>query len=448
MHVVIIGGVAAGMSAAAKLRREAPDVRVTVYERSGVVSYGACGLPYFIAGYTPDWHSLIVRPAEAFVASGVDVRLFHEVTEVVPASHQIAGRRLDTGDSFSDTYDRLLIATGANPVMPPFPGIGLPGVHSLKTIADAIEMRDILMKPETREAVVIGGGYIGLEVVEAILARGKPVTCIEAGSQVLLPFEPEIASVAVDALQRHGARVQLDERVTAIHGGDRRVCCVETNAGRYDADLVIVAIGVRPATGFLAGSGIALAPNGAIVVDREMRTSDPDIYAAGDCAEVYHQLYEANQYIPLATTANKCGRLVAGNLLGGHDRFGGTLGSAAIKVMDRQLARTGLSERDCRLLGLNWHSQVVEVPNHPAYYPGQETLRFKLIADRATHRLLGAQAAGAEGAVLRIDMLSVAIENRMATEGIGQMDLCYAPPFSGVWDAVLVAANAMKYGQK
>ena len=212
MRVIIVGGVAAGMSAAAKLKRESPDVSVVVYERFDQVSYGACGLPYFIADYTPDWHQLIARTPETLIASGIDVRLFHEVTRIEPERRRVIGRRQDTGEPFEDTYDRLLIATGANPVIPPFPGIELPGVHSLKTIADAIAIKEAIRRPETDEIIIIGGGYIGIELVEAVLAQGKRVHCLEAGSQVLMTFEPEIADLAVDAMRRHGADIRIGER--------------------------------------------------------------------------------------------------------------------------------------------------------------------------------------------------------------------------------------------
>lgn len=445
MRVVIIGGVAAGMSAAAKLKRESPETSVVVYESGDQVSFGACGLPYFVAGYNTDWRLLIARTAEAHRAAGIEVHLFHEVTKIDTAKKQVTGKRHDTGEAFNDSYDRLLIATGASPVIPSFPGINLQGVHSLRTIADAISLLEDLKRPETKEVLIIGGGYIGLELAEAAIAQGKHVRCLEAGSQLLTQFEPEIAETAAAALLRNGAEVHLNEMVTAIHAGSHRLCCVETDIGRYEADVVIVAIGVRPNTAFLADSGIELAANGAVIVNREQKTNLPDIYAAGDCAEVFHLLFDSNQFLPLATTANKCGRLVAANLLGGNVQFAGTLGSAALKVMDRELARTGLSEADCRQLGYEFHSQVVEVPNHPVYYPGQSNLRFKLIADRRTHRLLGAQGSGPDGVVLRIDIFAVAISNGMRTEEIGQLDLCYSPPFSSAWDAVLIASNAVKY---
>ncbi|NLC84819.1 MAG: CoA-disulfide reductase [Ruminococcaceae bacterium] len=445
MRVVIIGGVAAGMSAAAKLKRESPETTVVVYERDDQVSYGSCGLPYFVAGYNDDWRLLIARTAEAHIAAGIEVRLFHEVTAIDPTNKAITGRRRDTGETFSDTYDRLLIAVGACPVLPSFPGINQPGVHSLRTIADGIALLEDLQRPETREVIIIGGGYIGIELAEAALAQGKKVRCMEAGPQVLMQFEPEIAETAAAALLRHGADIHINEMVTAIHSGSHRLCCVETEVGRYEADLVIMAIGVRPNTAFLADSGVKMAENGAIIVDREQRTNLPDIYATGDCAEVYHALIGENRYLPLATTANKCGRLVAANLLGGNEQFVGTLGSAALKVMDRELARTGLSEAECLELGYDVQCQVVEVPNHPVYYPDQSSLRFKLVADRKTHRLLGAQGSGADGVVLRIDIFAAAITNGMTTEAIGQLDLCYSPPFSSAWDAVLVASNAIKF---
>lgn len=444
MRMIIIGGVAAGMSAAAKLRREDATAEIIVYERTGQVSYGACGLPYFVAGYNDDWHKLVARTAAAFEASGIMVRLYHEVLQVLPEQKQIRVRQVLTGEETVDRYDRLLIATGANPVRPPFPGVELPGVHTLKTIDDAIALKDDAMRPEVRDVVIIGGGYIGIETLEAMVALGKTVRCIEAGQQILMPFEPEIAQLGADEIKRHNAALHLNEKVTAIHSRHDRLCCIETDLGTYQADLVIVAVGVKPVTAFLAGSGVALAMNGAIIVDREMRTSVRDVFAAGDCAEVYHRVLEENAYIPLGTTANKCGRMVAANMLDNHQEFIGTLGSASIKVLDMELARTGLSERDCQRLGIAFQSTVVKVPDHPAYYPDQTPIHFKLIVDPKTHRLLGAHGGGAKGAVLRIDIFAVAIHNGMTSDELGQVDLCYSPPFAGVWDAVLVASNAVK----
>jgi len=444
MRILIIGGVAAGMSAAAKMRREDPNVDIMVYEKGDQVSYGACGLPYFVAGLNDDWKKLVARTAKQFEESGISVRLHHEVLQVLPEQKKVMVRNILTGEETTDTYDKLLIAAGANPIKPPFPGIDLPGVFTLKTIADAIALKEAVLRPQIREVAIVGGGYIGIEVLEAMVLQGKSVRCIEAGDQILAPFEREIADLAAEEIRKHGVALHLNEKVVAIKGDSESLCCIETDRETYKADLVVVAIGVRPETSFLAGSGIELARSGAVKVDREMRTNFPDIYAAGDCAEVYHRVLEENVFIPLATTANKCGKMVAANLLGERLTFDGTLGSASIKVLDMELARTGLSERDCQQRGIPFESTVVKVPDHPGYYPNRTPIHFKLIVDPETHRLLGAHGGGAKGVVLRIDIFAVAIHNGMKAEELGQVDLCYSPPFAQVWDAVLVASNAVK----
>lgn len=443
MRTIIVGGVAAGMSAASRIKRDSKDSEVVVYEMGEHVSYGACGLPYFIADYNTDWQKLIARPLEKFIEAGIDVRLRHEVVRVQPDLKTVLVRNHSTGDVFTDKYDTLFIATGAQPIMPAWPGIELPGVFSLKSLTDSFAIKEAIKQSAVRHVTIIGGGYIGVEMIEAAVALGKTVRCIEAVDRILTPFEPEMSELATRAILDQGVEINLAERVVALEGKSH-IEAVRTDRGTYQTDLVIVAVGVKPATAFLQSTGIRMAANGALVIDREMRTSLPGIYAAGDCALVHHRISEDNHFLPLGTNANKLGRLAAQNMLGTHQKYAGTLGSAAIKVFELELARTGLSEIDCQRLGIDYQSIVVTAGDHPAYYPNPKPIRFKLIYERQSKKILGAQAAGEQGAVLRIDALAIALHAGLTTTELSQVDLCYAPPFASVWDVIHIACQAAK----
>lgn len=443
MRIIIIGGVAAGMSAASKVRRLSSDTEVVVYEKGRFLSYGACGLPYYVSGANDDYRKMIARTQEQFQEAGIETLLRHEVIKIVPESKQIMVKDLDKNRVFLDHYDKLMIATGTFPVIPPLPGRELHGVHLLKTMEDGISLKEKVASPDVQDVVIVGGGYIGIEVAEAMVELGKRVRVVELENRILKTFDSEITDMATRELIQHGVGIHTGERVEAITGTDR-VTGIRTDKGSYPADLVILSVGVRPATGFLKGTDIRLARNGAIVIDREMRTSVEDIYAAGDCAEVYSRVMEENTYIPLGTTANKCGRITGVNLLGKHEKFIGTLGSAAIKVLGLELGRTGMSEDDAKRLAVDYGTVWVTAADHPRYYPDPTPIHLKLIYEKKTRVLLGAQGIGPKGVVLRIDILAVAIHNRMTADEMGMVDLCYAPPFAGVWDAVHIACNAIK----
>ncbi len=441
MKVIIIGGVAAGMSAASKIKRTNPSAQVTVYEQGGVLAYGACGLPYFVAGYNEDESLLIARSKEQFEKQGILCRLHHQAVGLDPANKRVTVKNLQTGQVFEDSYDKLMLAVGAAPVVPPLAGLQKEGVFTLKTISDARQLK--AAAAPGKQAVVVGGGYIGIETAEALSACGCRVTVVERAPRVLTTFEPELAALAQDELTAQGVTVRCNESVTALEGGDA-VSGVRTDQGVIPADLAVLALGVRPATGFLADSGIEMLPNGAIVVDRTLRASLPDVWAAGDCAVVYNRALGENSYLPLGTVANKCGRLAGENICGGHSEFIGALGSAAIKVFDIELGRTGFSEEDAKRLGLDYGTVVVRGRNHPLYYPGSARITVKLVYEQGSKRLLGASLAGGRGAALRTDIFAVAIQAGITAPELGMTDLVYAPPFSGVWDIVNVACNAVK----
>lgn len=445
MRYVIIGGVAAGMSAAAKIARSAQGAQVTVYEAGDHVSYGACGLPYYISGENPEESKLFARSPQQLREQGIEVLTRHRVTRVAPEDRRIMARSLDTGDMAIDSYDRLLIATGASAIVPDLPGVRLEGVHTLKTLEDANRIRGELSGAST--VAIAGGGYIGIELCEAMVHLGKQVVLIEAEQHILSGFAPELSAMAEEELTRGGVALRLGERLRFLEG-EEHVRAVGTDAGSVPCDMAILALGVRPNTGFLQGSGIHLAPNGAVEADRELRASQPDVWAAGDCATVYHRVAMEQAYIPLGTVANKCGRLAGGNMTGRRDKFEGALGSAAIKVLGLEFARTGLSEREAGDLGLDYGVAAVTVPDHARYYPDPTPVVMQLLYDNDTGRVLGGCAGGAKGAVLRVDALAAAITGGLTLRQLGQADFCYAPPFAGVWDVLNIAANNAERGRR
>lgn len=443
MKVIVIGGVAAGMSAASKIAREDKTAEIAVYEKGGFLSYGACGLPYYVGNFNDDYHRMIARTKEEFDAMGVKTFLHHEVTGVSFADKTVTVKDKKSGRIFTDTYDKLMISVGAASVMPPFPGSEKMGVHLLKTMEDGIFLREYAKQESIQNVVIVGGGYIGIECAEAFLHLGKKVRLIEAAERILTPFDEEISGYAMAELERCGAALHLSEKVKSFAGGFG-VEQVETDKGVYPADLVIVAVGVRPSTGFLKDTGIKMAGNGAILVDREMKTSVQDVYAAGDCILVYDRVMEEDAFYALGTVANKCGRIAGSNIAGGREVFDGALGSAAIKVCGLEMGRTGIGEETAKKMGIRYKTALIRAYDHPAYYPGPTPITIKLIYEEGTRRLLGAQACGEKGAVMRIDIFAVAIHAGMTTKELGMTDLIYAPPFAGVWDAVHIASNAAK----
>lgn len=445
MKLLVIGGIAAGMSAASKLRRLDQEAEIVVYERGTFTTYGACGLPYFISDENDDHQKMIARSKAQFDEMGIQVKLRHEVVKVDPEKKQVMVRDLETSQLFLDTYDRLMISVGTAPIVPPFPGIELARIHLLKTMENGLRIKEIIEKPEIKRVTIVGGGYIGIEMAEALTTQGKEVRVIEMADRILSPFDRELTEKAEAELQKNGVSLHLEERLERFEGdGLEGVQKVVTNRGSYETDFVMLSLGVRPATSFLEGTGIHLAKNGAIVIDREMRTNVEDVYAAGDCAEVYHKVKKENDYIPLGTNANKCGRLAGANIAGAHEKYVGTLGSAAIKIFDLELGRTGLSEREAEALAIDVTTVFVESMDHPGYYPNATQLWIKLICEKRSRRILGAQIIGEKGAVLRVDAFAVAIHAGMTADDLGMVDLCYAPPFAGVWDAMHIASNAVK----
>ena len=444
MRVVIIGAVAAGMSAAAKLKRMKPDYEVVVYEKTDIVSFGACGLPYFVGGFFDDANNMIARSPEKFRETGIDLNIFKEVTAVNTDDKKITILDVKTGETFEDSYDKLMIATGASSIIPPIKNVKLKNVSTLKTMEDGIRVKEILNKEEIKNVVIIGAGFIGLEAVEAVKKLGKNVAVIQSANRVLnAVFDKEITDVLEEEIKSHNVDLRLDELASEFIGKDK-VEKVITNKGEIDADLVIIATGVRPNTGFLKNTNIKMLENGAIIVDEYGKTSVEDVYSAGDCATIKNIITNEDMFVTLATGANKLGRIVGENLAGANNSFQGSLSSSCIKVMNMEAAATGLTEEKAKSLGLNYKAKFISDFNQTNYYPGRDKIYVKLVYDADTKVILGGQVAGFKDSVQRANVLAAAIFGKMTTNQLGMLDLCYAPPFARTWDVLNVAGNVSK----
>lgn len=445
MRIVIIGGVAAGMSAAAKLKRMKPDYEVVVYEKTDVVSFGACGLPYFVGGFFDDSNEMIARSAEAFIKTGIDLKVFHEVINIDTNSKTLTVENSKTKDTFVDKYDKLMIATGAGSIIPPIKNINLENVTTLKTLDNGFHLKKLLNKEENKNIVIIGAGFIGVEAIEACKKLNKNITVFQLEDRILnAVFDKEITDVLQEEIISHKVDLRLNEAVSELTG-NTKVKGIITNKGEtIPADVVIIATGVKPNTSFLKDSGIKMLPNGALIIDEHGKTSIEDIYAAGDCASIKNIVSGKDTYVPLATGANKLGRIVGENLAGKNSVFPGSLASSCIKVMNMEAASTGLTEMQAKKLGLNYKAKFITDFNQTTYYPGRNKIYVKLIYDADTKVILGGQVAGFKDAVQRCNVIAAAIIGKMTTEQLGMLDLCYAPPFSRTWDVLNVAGNVSK----
>ena len=442
MHIIVIGGNAAGMSAAAKAHRSLKDSKITVYEQGEIVAFGSCGLPYYVADYFDDSPRMIARTPEAFIESGINLKLRHRVV-ALDAIKKVVTVENNQGETFVDHYDKLVITSGASPVVPPFPGKDLDNIFSLRELDDGDAIKTAI-KHTGENAVIVGGGFIGLELAEALEKQGKNVRIIELEDRVMKAFlDEDFTSVVEDELRDQGIQLCLGEKVLKFTGSGS-VENVETDKGTYPADLVVLSIGVRPNTAFVKGSGIELLDNGAIIVDNRGESSIKDIYSAGDCAAVEHMLSKKPVYSPLGTTANKLGRIIGESLSGGSKVYPGTLSSSCVKVFDMEAGRTGYSSREIEQLGLETASVLIKDKNQTDYYPGQEEIFLKISYLSDSREIVSAQCAGKNGAVLRINTLAMAIQNGMCIDDLGMSDFCYSPPFSRTWDVMNRAGNVAK----
>ena len=444
MKVIIVGGVAAGMSAAAKLKRANKEAQITVYEKSRHVSFGACGLPYFVGNFFEDSQKMIARTVEQFNASGITVNIEHEVLNVDTDNKCITVKNLLTDETFTDTYDKLMIATGASAIIPPINNVDLKHVYTLKSMEDGEALKHAMQNEALKRVAIVGAGFIGLEVVEAAKQYGKEVHVFQLNDRVLVDtFDKEITDLLEEELRTHDVHLHLSQTVTELVG-DQAVTQIKTNDETFDVDIVVLTAGVRPNTSFLKDTKIEMLRNGALVIDHEGRTSIEDIYAAGDCASINHILKPEPAYIPLATVANKMGRIIGENLAGAHHTFNGSLASACLKVMNLEAGRTGLSEQEAMNLGINYKTVFITDMNQTSYYPGQSKINVKLIYNADTKVILGGQIVGRKDAVQRVNVLATAILAWLTTDQLAMLDLCYAPPFARTWDVLNIAGSVAK----
>jgi NADPH-dependent 2,4-dienoyl-CoA reductase/sulfur reductase-like enzyme len=444
-QLVVIGGDAAGMSAASQARRllEPDELAITVVERGDTTSYAACGIPYWVAGLVEERAHLVARRAEVFRdKQHIDVRLHHEATAINTAARTVTVRDLAAGVELSLGYDELLIATGAQQVRPPVDGLDTPGVSGVQTLADGQRILDALAARAPQRAVVVGGGYIGLEMAEAMQLRGLDVTLIDLAPQPMTTLEPELGAHIADALRGMGIDLRLGTPLTGVEAGpDGWVRAVTTPEGTIETDLVVIGTGVRPRSDLATAAGIPVGPSGGIVTDDRQATPVTGVWAAGDCAETTHRVSGRPVSFALGTIANKQGRIAGLNLGGAEGRFPGVLGTAVTKIHDLEIARTGLSVREAEAAGLRPVTSTITAGTRAHYYPDATDMTVLLVVDDDTGRLLGGQIVGGPGAGKRIDVLAAALWNGMLVEDLVQMDLAYAPPFSPVWDPVLTAAR-------
>ena len=444
-RLIVIGGDAAGMSAASQARRlKGPEeLEILVFERGNFTSYAACGIPYWIAGLIDEQEDLVARAPEVFrEKQAIDVAMRHEVVGIDPTTRTVTVHDLDADEQAVHPYDQLLIATGARPLRPPLPGIDADGVFGVQTLDHGRAVLDALADRAPTRAVVIGAGYIGIEMAEAMLLRGLEVHVVELLDQPMSTLDPDMGAKVAEAMERMGMHLHLGTAVQAIETGDDGwISAVVTSAGTIEADIAVLGTGTRPNAELARDAGIPIGPSGGIVTDRRMRTPIEGIWAAGDCAETHHRVTSGPVSIALGTIANKQGRIAGLNLGGSYGAFPGVLGTAVTKVCEVEIARTGLGEEAARAAGFEPVAASITGTTRAHYYPDAQPITVKVIAERGTGKLLGAQIVGREGAAKRIDVFATALWNGMSVDEILNMDLAYAPPFSPVWDPVLIAAR-------
>ncbi|MEW2075645.1 FAD-dependent oxidoreductase [Streptomyces sp. NPDC012403] len=444
-RLVVIGGDAAGMSAASQARRlRGPDeLEIVAFERGHFTSFSACGIPYWVGGDVPDRDRLIARTAEEHRARDIDLRLRTEVTELDLDRGRVRARDVDSGAESWTSYDKLVIATGARPIRPELPGMDAPGVHGVQTLDDGQALLDTLSRTRGRRAVVVGAGYIGVEMAEAMLHRGYEVTVVNRGAEPMATLDPDMGRLVREAMEGMGITMVNDAEVTELlTGDDGGVRAVATEDAEYPADVVVLGIGVRPETTLARAAGLPLGEHGGLLTDRSMRVRGyENIWAGGDCVEVLDLVSGQQRHIPLGTHANKHGQIIGAGAGGGYATFPGVVGTAVSKVCDLEIARTGLREKDAHRVGLRFESVTIESTSRAGYYPNASPMTVKMLAELRTGRLLGVQIVGREGAGKRVDIAAVALTAGMTVDQMTTLDLGYAPPFSPVWDPVLVAAR-------
>jgi len=443
-RLVIVGGDAAGMSAAtqARRRRDASELEIVAFERGAYTSYSACGIPYYVGDTVEELETLIVRSPEAFrEKNDIDARIHHEVTAIDLDARKVTVRDLENSTERSESFDQLIVATGATPIKPDWPGIDSDGVFGVQVLEDGVAIRRWVDDEKPSRAVVVGGGYIGIEMAEALKTRGMEVALVDAARQPMTTLDEDMGAVVAERIRELGIEVFLEEKVTGIDQSNGRASAVATEQRTLRADIVVLGIGVQPNIDLAQEAGIEIGDSGGIKVDRRMRTSAEDVWSAGDCAEKFHLVSRKGVSIPLGTHANKEGRVAGINIGGGYESFPGVVGTATSKICDIEVARTGLTEIEAAEAGFEFVADTSDSTTRAGYFPDTRPIKTKLVVEKQTGRLLGAQIIGEEGAAKRIDVFATALWNRMTVAEMLNLDLSYAPPFAPVWDPVLIAAR-------
>ena len=440
MKVVIVGGVAGGATAAARIRRLNEQAEIVVFERSGYISYANCGLPYYIGDVITDPEALTLQTPESFYSRfRVTMKIRHEVTAIHPDRKTVSVRNLETGEVFEECYDKLLLSPGAKPTQPRLPGVGLSKLFTLRTVEDTFRIKEFIRANHPKSAVLAGGGFIGLELAENLRELGMEVTIVQRPKQLMNPFDPDMAAFIHNEMRRNGVKLALGHTVEGFEERNGGVDVLLKDEQPLHADLVVLAIGVTPDTGLAKEAGLELGIKGSILVNDRMETSVPDIYAVGDAVQVKHFVTGQDALISLAGPANKQGRMAADNICGGDSHYTGSQGSSVIKVFDMTAATTGINETNAKKAGFSVDTVILSPMSHAGYYPGGKVMTMKVVFEKETYRLLGTQIVGYEGVDKRIDVLATAIHAGMKATQLKELDLAYAPPYSSAKDPVNMA---------
>ena len=440
MKVVIVGGVAGGATAAARIRRLDEQAEIVVFERSGYISYANCGLPYYIGDVITDPEELTLQTPESFFSRfRVDMKVRHEVTAIHPERKTVSVKNLETDEVFEESYDKLILSPGAKPTQPRLPGVGIDKLFTLRTVEDTFRIKEYINQNHPKSAVLAGGGFIGLELAENLRELGMDVTIVQRPKQLMNPFDADMASMIHSEMRKHGVKLALGYTVEGFEERNGGVDVLLKDNAPLHADMVVLAIGVTPDTALAREAGLELGIKGSIVVNDRMETSVPDIYAAGDAVQVKHYVTGEDALISLAGPANKQGRIIADNICGGDSRYLGSQGSSVIKVFDMTAATTGINETNARKAGLDVDTVTLSPMSHAGYYPGGKVMTMKVVFEKGTYRLLGAQIVGYDGVDKRIDVLATAIHAGLKATQLKDLDLAYAPPYSSAKDPVNMA---------
>ena len=440
MKIVIVGGVAGGATTAARLRRLDEQAEIVVFERSGFISYANCGLPYYIGDVITDSDQLTLQTPESFHSRfRVSMKVHHEVTALYPEKHMVSVKNLETGEEFQETYDKLILSPGAKPTQPKLPGTNIDKLFTLRTVEDTLRIKDYIQKNQPKSAILAGGGFIGLELAENLRELGMDITIVQRPKQLMNPFDSDMAAFIHNEMRKHGVKLALGHTIEGFRETQDGVQVLLKDEAPLQADMVVLAIGVTPDTKLAKEAGLELGIKGSILVNEHMQTSAPDIYAVGDAVQVKHYVTGQAALISLAGPANKQGRIAADHICGKNSTYPGSQGSSVIKVFDMTAAVTGVNETNARKAGLDVDKVILSPMSHAGYYPGGKVMTMKVVFEKETYRILGAQIVGYEGVDKRIDVLATAIHAGMKAQDLAKLDLAYAPPYSSAKDPVNLA---------